>query len=367
MKNLFFALLLTTCIFSCNSEKMEKIDADNANIYYTGRIDFSDPKAVKYCWPGVSIKAKFEGKKCTILLNHYHFGMNEYGKEMHNYYNLIVDGKLRVLKAANKDSSYSIDSLSDGIHTLELFKRTEGFVGYGEFKGFELEKGKKLLPIEHLRRKIEFIGNSITCGYGNEGESEYCHFIPALENHYMAYAAITARNLNAEHHTIAFSGKGLYRNYNNTTYETMPDLYDRIFVFDSTVKWNFTKWTPDIVVINLGTNDFAGSNPDSTTWVTTYLNFIKTIRKHYPDAFVFCTNGPMTNDEIRNNEPAVVTLTRYINTVVSIAHSNGDNKIASHFYPPQTPPFGCNYHPGIKTHQKMAEELTALIKQKLNW
>lgn len=279
---------------------------------------------------------------------------------MANYYNLIVDGHIKVLRAANKDSSYTVDSLAEGIHTIELFKRTEGFVGNGEFKGFELEHGKKLLPIERLKRKIEFIGNSITCGYGNEGESELCHFTPATENHYRAYAAIAARNLNAEHQAIAFSGKGLYKNYDNTTTETMPELYDRIFPFDDNVKWDFKRWTPDVVVINLGTNDFAHANPDSAIWVTAYLKFIKTIRTNYPKAYIFCTNGPMANGQ------AFPMLTNYITTIVAAARSNGDAKIESYFYSPQSSPFGCDYHPGIETHHKMAKELTALIKQKLN-
>jgi len=349
MKTLFFTLLLLFSLLSSCSP--QKIDADDPNIYYTGRIDYSNPKAVKFAWPGVSIKAKFEGKKCIVLLNNY--------DNSENYYNLFVDGQLKVIKPQKKDTGYTISSLTDGPHTIELFKRTEGFVGNSEFRGFELEYGKKLLPIERLNRKIEFIGNSITCGYGNEGSSGNCHFTPETENHYRAYAAITARNLKAEHHAIAFSGKGLYRNYDNTTIETMPDLYDRIFPFDSTIKWDFTKWVPDVVVINLGANDFAHTNQDSTVWVTTYLNFIKTIRKQVPNAYIFCTNGPMASAES--------PLRKYITAAVEVLRLNGETRIETHFYPPQTPPYGCDYHPGIETHEKMAKELTALIKKKMNW
>lgn len=158
MKPLFFTLLLFTMISGRNSQK---IDADDPNIYYTGRIDFPNPKTVKFAWPGVSIKAKFEGKKCTVLLKNYSTGRDAENNDMANYYNLIVDGHIKVLRVTNKDSSYAVDSLSEGTHTIELFKRTEGFVGNGEFKGFELEHGKKLLPIERLKRKIEFIGNSV--------------------------------------------------------------------------------------------------------------------------------------------------------------------------------------------------------------
>lgn len=67
------------------------------------------------------------------------------------------------------------------------------------------------------------------------------------------------------------------------------------------------------------------------------------------------------------NEQALPMLTNYITAVVAAMRSNGDAKIESYFYVPQSSPFGCDYHPGIETHQKMAKELTALIKQKLNW
>jgi len=352
MKLLFFSILVVSFFSSCSQQK---IDANDPNIYYTGRIDFSDPKVAKFAWPGTSVKAKFEGKKCAVKLNGY------------GYYNILVDGEIKVVEIKGRDTTYTIESLNGGAHTIEVFKRTEGFVGNGEFKGFELEHGKKLLPVEKLKHRIEFIGNSITCGYGNEGESEFCHFTPITENHYMAYAAITARSLKAEHHVVAFSGKGLTRNYDMTTTETMPDLYDRIFPFEPTIKWDFNKWTPDAVVINLGTNDFAHTNPDSTEWVNAYLNFIKTIRSHYPQAYIFCTNGPMANDKWPEGHQALTILKKYINAVVEKAQANGDTKIASFFYTSQAPPFGCDYHPSVKTHQKMADELTPFIKQKLNW
>ena len=84
-----------------------------------------------------------------------------------------------------------------------------------EFWGFVLDEGKKLVDAPAFSdRKIEFIGNSITCGYGNEGLKKEEHFDYATENHYYSYASITARNLDAQHWVVARSGIGAYRNYN---------------------------------------------------------------------------------------------------------------------------------------------------------
>ncbi len=60
---------------------------------------------------------------------------------------------------------------------------------------------------------MEFIGNSITCGYGIEAGSKFMHFSDSNENHYYTYAGIAAHRLNAESMAVARSGIGTYRNY----------------------------------------------------------------------------------------------------------------------------------------------------------
>lgn len=82
------------------------------------------------------------------------------------------------------------------------------------FKGLYVDEGKELAPAPVLpRRRIEFIGNSITCGYGIESEDRDAPFTYNTENHYYTYAALTARALQAQHLVVARSGIGVYRNY----------------------------------------------------------------------------------------------------------------------------------------------------------
>jgi lysophospholipase L1-like esterase len=213
---------------------------------------------------------------------------------------------------------------------------------------------------------MEFIGNSITCGYGNEGPNQDCKFSGTTENGYMAYGAITARNLNAEYVAVPFSGKGMIRNYDQGPSETMPQLYDRILAANPNLKWNFKNYTPDVVVINLGTNDFAHSNPDSVLFVSTYIKFINTIRSNYPDAHIICLTGSMMGDW--GPAKSLSTLKNYLKAVTGDLNSKGDNKVHTFNMSGQgSLGFGCDWHPNVPQHQKNAEELTGFVKKKLGW
>ncbi|HWZ22926.1 MAG TPA: GDSL-type esterase/lipase family protein, partial [Cytophagaceae bacterium] len=288
-----------------------------------------------------------------------------------NYYNVTVDnGKPQLYAVSNEDEKIKIKNLSKGIHDVVLFKRTEALVGEGVFEGIEIEKENALLPIvENRSRKIEFIGNSITCGYGNEGSSADCPFSPETENGYLAYGAITAGKLNADYVGVAYSGKGMYRNYDGKTSNTMSLTYDRIFPDSmNSPKWDFKKYRPDVVVLNLGTNDFAIGVPDSLIFINTYVNFLKRLRTYYPSATIFCIEGPTLNDANPSGVKAYTKIKNYILASKSKMKLIGDTNIYTFFATPmQEGDYGCNSHPNVKRHEKMAEELTKEIKKVMKW
>ena len=159
------------------------IDSDDPDIEYVGRFDFTNPKKVAFDWAGVAISARFEGTSCSVRLD-----------DHKNEYAVIVDNRApRLLITDSATTLYSLASeLSDSVpHAVMIQKRTEPLVGKGAFMGFVLDKGRRLLPPEKRPdRRIEFIGNSITSGYGVEGDSADCHFSPQTENACMSYARI---------------------------------------------------------------------------------------------------------------------------------------------------------------------------------
>ena len=133
---LFLTSIISVIAFAGKPKKAElvNVDADHAAIQYIGRFDFTNPKAVRFAWPGVYISTGFEGKVCNIKLKETGGGTDGYGNAHQNYYNIIIDGKAPIVIKANPAKEiYKIDSLKEGAHTIAIYKRTEGLVGEGVF------------------------------------------------------------------------------------------------------------------------------------------------------------------------------------------------------------------------------------------
>ena len=152
-----------------------------------------------------------------------------------NYYNLTVDGRdAGVVTTFGTDSVVVLaEKLGRGEHTVRMQKRTEGEQGRTTIHAFLLDRGGRLLPASPAPgRHIEFIGNSLTCGYGTEGLSKDEPFKPQTENCNKAYACIIARYFGADYTLIAHSGRGAARNYgdkNTTSQNTMADRIANTF------------------------------------------------------------------------------------------------------------------------------------------
>ena len=144
-----------------------------------------------------------------------------------NDYNIFIDGIwIKKISCAFSRKEYiAATNLSEGSHTLLLTKRTEASFGAGRFDGLLLDEGKKLLPLPpKLSRKIEIIGDSISCGYGNEGKTISCPNLREFENSYLTYGGFLGRELNAELSIIAYSGKGVVRNYGDQTAQSREPM-----------------------------------------------------------------------------------------------------------------------------------------------
>ena len=338
---------------------------ENAKIQYSGRFDFSNPQQPKFAWSGSQITFAFEGTFCNLLIKHTALEKDKNGNYTNNYFNVFIDGKLaKVLQVENDKEEYELaKNLTLGKHIVQLFKRTEGRFSISIFLGFQIdEKGKVLDAPEKPKRKLEFIGDSITCGYGNEGENQHCQFSPETENAYLSYASLTAHNLGAEAHLVCFSGKGVIQNYNRDSKKTMTELYDLTYPQDSLALWNTKTWSPDAVLINLGTNDFAHEIPDSTRFVLTYNYLIDKVLTNHKQTSVFCLVGSILNGE------KLIRIKNYLQQVVNYQQKKGNQKV--YFFEMSTQGklgYGCNWHPNVAQNQQNAQELTKFLKEKMRW
>lgn len=357
MKNLLLLIGIVSTTF-CLAVTVDTIPADNAAIEYTGRIDFSDPLAPTFSYSGASIRACFTGTSIAMIMN------DNIGQ---NYYNLILDGEiLDTVRITLGKKTYKIaEGLENKTHEIEIFKRTEESFGKTQFFGFVVDDGSNLTAITTPRTKlIEFIGNSITCGYGNEGINGGS-FGPTTENHYLTYAAITSRNFNARHLAVCKSGIGIYRNYNgpaggNT--DCMTNYYTRTFLYDENPKYAFTD-KPDLVCIDLGTNDFSTTGGDSAKYVSNYFRLVDTIQTKYTMPDIVCLLGPMMSD------PTLSKVRKYLQFIADSASNKGKGNVYFFEMSPQTGSLGIgiDYHPTVAQHKKNGMELTEYIKSLKAW
>ena len=327
--------------------------ADNPRIQYFGRIDNANPQVPRIWAPGVYIVAKFKGSNCQVLIN------DEAGGNNHNYLEIIIDGKNPYrIKLTQKENVIGVPpGLNDGEHTLLICKDTESNIGYIDFIGIKCEK--LLAPPAAPKRKIEYFGDSITSGTGMDLSVIPCGQGQWYDQHnaYMSYGAVTARNLDAQYHLTALAGVGLVHSCCNMDV-VMPQIYDKVFLRNDSIKWDFNKWTPNVVTICLGQND--GPKQDSTVFCSAYVGLIKAIRSHYPKADIICLTSPMGDSTL------TTVLKKYINAVAANLNSSGDHKVYKYFFSRQCHK-GCGGHPDLDEHQLIAAGLTAYIKKLENW
>jgi len=351
-----FMTLVAQNIQNIGLQEMQYIDADNSAFGYTGRVDVSDPKAVVFDFPGVAIKTRFTGTSCYIRL-----------VDSTNYYQVEIDAQSYFITPTTDSIRPLARNLINEEHTLLIFKRTEASVGKAIFKGILIDKNAKVLPPkEKPERRIEFIGNSITCGYGNEGDNPQCDFSADTENAYMSYASMIARHFAADHSIIAYSGKGLVRNYNDsnkTSEVAMPQLFERTCVYNKEMKWEFSRFIPQLVIINLGTNDFSTKpHPEEAVFKQAYNELINKLRSTYNNPVILCISGPFID------EPAHTYIKQFVDSY-RIEQAYAD----IHFvaiprvllkYPTD---YGCDGHPNVKANRKMANLLILMIATAMGW
>ncbi len=325
---------------------------DNPMIQYSGRIDFSDPKAPRFDWPGVSILVKFKGKSIGFLL-----------EDGGNDYDVKVDGKPEKVWVTQPDHNlYTLAGLANGEHTVQIVKRTEALFGIAAFKGLVLsDEGVLLNPPPKPARKIEIIGDSFACGYGDEATTLKCENLRPFENADKAFGAEAARDLNAEYTLVAYSGKGIVRNWgdkNKRSADPFPTLFNRVLCHDPDKPWDFSQWVPDAVVIHLGQNDFSSKpEADSQDYIDGYLKLIKEVRGKYPNAFIYCfatTGWPGYSS--------------YVEEVVAKRHEAGDEHVYFVGYPNvPSDELGCDYHPQAKAQKELANILVPVMRDTLGW
>lgn len=273
--------------------------------------------------------------------------------------------------------------LEDGTHTYRIFKsetpqnvkiRLEK-LSEAPMGSMGIEKIKTISyfepsPTEEKPLKIQFIGDSITCAYGIEGADAATDFKTAEENPLIGYANLTAENLSADKELLCWSGMGVVSNCTDRVgvkedYVLMGEIYRREDVnYDNVtarepVMFVRENRQPDIVVINMGTNDYfyTGDIPELISeFGECYYDLLEEIRRQNPHADIICTLGVLGNDLMPEIERCAERFKReYDENIYTFEFERQDTVNDG---------MGSKYHPSATTHKKMADSLTEFILEK---
>ena len=320
-----------------------------------GRFDGRDEKGPRCQWTASALELRMSGSELKATID-------EKGSDWLQVF--VDDAPYRIVKLVNGTQTVTLaDGLNGREHTIRIVKCTEAGVGTIQYQGFTITDGKLLRPTPRKRR-IEVIGDSISCGFGNLGTSVNDQFKPETEDGTQTYGAFAASELNADYQCFAWSGRKLWPDFD------IPSIYGLSLPSDTTSKWQFGEQIPDAVVINLGTNDFGKDNPDQKGWTDAYKAFIGRIRTNYPNAEIYAAVGSMMSDNWPPEHKALSTIRTYLNSVVGDVTSAGDKHVHDLEFSTQNVELdggGAAWHPNVKTHHKMASVLIGALKRDLGW
>jgi lysophospholipase L1-like esterase len=380
---------------------------------FVGRYDvLTDPNRPRFDWSGNYMTARFEGTEVT------------WGAEtgVEQVFEVIIDGRAQQVilpdySTASAPVTTRTHKLPSGTHEITVMRSSEALFGATMFIPFTFGDGKQL-PATEYARHIEYIGDSITCGYGDEGPNATCPYdvpirkvkgangelvdvkIPETQNIYLAYGSIAARMLGAEATTVCFSGKGVALNYREQgvgegailnpndkpdpdAKTTIPEYYLRTLATEApdpakpARTWDFTKDPqPQVVVINIGQNDFSRDvNQDSIAdgidlgaFRRAYKSFVDFVRKTRPKAKIFLTVPPMVTDKFPLDN-ARTDFRATLSSITSELNGAGDSNVYFLELVEMGVRYGlgCDYHPNLEVHRIMAAQVAGAIRAKTCW
>lgn len=307
-------------------------------------------------WPGSYFRAAFQGTRV-------YFRIVAGDQILH----VIADGRAIASLKKPTPGVYELQGLSPGMHQISILVATESQAAPNTFGGFAIPSSEKALNPPPRRRQIEFIGDSHTVGYGNLSTSHACtrDQVWADTDDTKAFGALTAARYDADYQINAISGRGVVRNYDGFQADTLPQAYPYI-LFDKKQQYSDPAWTPQVIVIALGTNDFSTPLRAGERWKSrdelhadyeaTYLRFLEDLRARHPHALLIVWATDMAQGEIESEAQKVVQQMK----------RRGDQFIA--FIPVDGLTFGaCDWHPSLADDQTIAGKLIHVIDAERPW
>lgn len=247
----------------------------------------------------------------------------------------------------------------DEIHTVEVRKRNSPRSSTAGLLSIELLDGKKLAPPEEKEKLIEFIGDSLTVGYSAaDADKSETAWSTATEDGTKTYSKQVADALGAEYMVTAISGRGVVMNNGGADGYLLPDIYPELDIYNMPGTAYDFALQPDVIVINLGTNDATNAGLKITTFQTGVYNFLKTVRQKNPNAQIIWAYG-LRSDKM------TAQVAGAIEAAVAQLKTEGDSKV--HYLAlPLAADMHLN-HPTAAAYEPSGELLIEKIEEITGW
>lgn len=378
---------------------------DNS-LLYSGRVQFSDPSAPRFQWPLTSVTVMSVCNRNSTVS----FAVS--ATELYTRWRFLLDGSGPALNAVGSGARNLTFHVPAGKHTLTLLKDAECLRcgptlhlppfrpvpgGAPSFLGVAIDNACTLSAPPRKARKVEVVGDSISCGFGNgitgtlaqkaectaaaaaadviNRPPEYMYDVSSAHD---SYAGQLATRFDAEIHLQCISGIGMCKNglslgardaYNMSRY------LDRTLPFSPGANsWDYSSWTPDLVVINLGTNDYifkgVETAPTQSAFESAYVSFAKRLLDRYettrakggveggalPKLLLVC--GPMTLYQCP-----------YVANVAANLTSAGYVAAFANATLPKSPSglSGCAGHPDKAEATAVVERISGDVRDLMGW
>jgi lysophospholipase L1-like esterase len=348
MRRPLVAALLAVCAAAAAAE--QTIPAADAHVARMGRTVAGPDGVVRFGYPGVTLSLNVDGTRLAV----------DAAGSANSLVDVIVDGKpAGTLHLAPQMTSYDVfKDAAPGTHRVELVHRSETWLGVASIARFTAD-GRFLSAPPLPKRRMLVLGDSVTCGADMErgaGDQN----TPDWWNPRLSYGMLAARALAAQVQLVCHGGRGLVRSWNDRTDEfQLPAFYD-LAIADGAhpVTWNHADYDADLIVVAIGTNDFAPGIPERKAYVDAYTTFLRRLLRDHPHARIALTEGAM----LEGGEKT--TLIGYIREAMArvddarvhllapMAHQTGD---------------AINDHPTTAQHAAMAAELLPQLRRITGW
>lgn len=326
------------------------IPATDARIAVVGRSATHDDNSIHFAYPGVSLNLATTASELTLHIQ---------SSSEDSFIDVDVSGQpSQIVRVPADQSGVVIRTGNPGeTQTIRVTHRGETWHGLLSVSGLTLKDGELLAAPSLPERKILVLGDSVTCGEAIERQAS-CKKDSSWWNARLSYGMLTGEALNAQVNLVCYGGRGLVRSWNGRTDElNLPDYAElAIASAENPIRWDHNRYTPDLILSAIGTNDFSEGIPEAEHYIETYLTLIERLHSLHPNATIAVTEGAILNGEKK------AALQGYLQQIAQRSDVPVQ-VIPATWYPGDD----CDAHPTKAQHAAMADDLVPVLREFMSW